>query len=45
MRQINGTYYMTSTQNTDISMWKADTVEGLHTADKITLFTDDTEGR
>ncbi|KAK0202775.1 Arabinanase/levansucrase/invertase [Desarmillaria ectypa] len=40
MRYIGGVYYMTSTQNTDISMWAATTVEGIKTATPTVLFTD-----
>lgn len=45
MRYINGVYYMTSTQNTDIAMWAATTVEGIKTATPTVLFTDTTTGR
>ncbi|SJL03972.1 uncharacterized protein ARMOST_07329 [Armillaria ostoyae] len=45
MRYINGVYYMTSTQNTDIAMWTATTVEGIKTATPTVLFTDTTAGR
>ncbi|KAK0188716.1 Arabinanase/levansucrase/invertase [Armillaria mellea] len=45
MRYINGLYYMTSTQNTDIAMWAATTVEGIKTATPTVLFTDTTAGR
>ncbi|PBK99651.1 Arabinanase/levansucrase/invertase [Armillaria gallica] len=45
MRYINGVYYMTSTQNTDIAMWAATTVEGIKTATPTVLFTDTTAGR
>ncbi|KAF9009170.1 Arabinanase/levansucrase/invertase [Hymenopellis radicata] len=45
MRYIDGIYYMTTTQNTDIAMWASPTIEGLKTATPTVLFTDNTAGR
>ncbi|KAJ7573931.1 Arabinanase/levansucrase/invertase [Mycena floridula] len=45
MRYLNGTYFLTSTQNTNIQMWSATTVGGLKTATPTTLWTDNTAGR
>ncbi|KZV94635.1 Arabinanase/levansucrase/invertase [Exidia glandulosa HHB12029] len=45
MRYINGWYYLTSTQNTNIAMKRSTTVNGLKNATLSTLFTDSTAGR
>jgi len=45
MRYLNGLFHMTSTQNTNIQMWSASTVEGLKTAAPTVLWTDSTAGR
>ncbi|KIY66329.1 glycoside hydrolase family 43 protein [Cylindrobasidium torrendii FP15055 ss-10] len=45
LRYLNGTYYLSATQNTDISIWAADTLEGLKTATRQVVFTDTTAGR
>ncbi|KAL4256230.1 glycosyl hydrolase 43 family protein [Pleurotus pulmonarius] len=45
MRFINGRYFLTSTQNTNIQMRSATTIEGLKTASPSVLFSDSTSGR
>ncbi|KAJ8092444.1 hypothetical protein PM082_023697 [Marasmius tenuissimus] len=45
MRFINGRYFMTSTQNTNIQMKSATTIEGLKNAANKVLFSDSTAGR
>jgi hypothetical protein len=45
MRYINGKYFLTATQNTNIQMWSATTVAGLKTATPKVLFSDTTAGR
>ncbi|KAF8066676.1 Arabinanase/levansucrase/invertase [Lyophyllum atratum] len=45
MRFLNGRYFLTSTQNTNIAMRSATTIEGLKTAPSQILFSDSTPGR
>ncbi|KAF9261465.1 Arabinanase/levansucrase/invertase [Marasmius fiardii PR-910] len=45
LRFINGRYFLTSTQNTNIAMRTATTIEGLKTATSKVLFSDSTAGR
>ncbi|KAF9467418.1 Arabinanase/levansucrase/invertase [Collybia nuda] len=46
MRYINGRYYLTATQNANITMWSSPTIEGLKAASAATsVFTDSTAGR
>lgn len=45
MRFLNGRYFLTSTQNTNIAMRSATTIEGLKTAPSQVLWSDSTAGR
>ncbi|KAG7092941.1 hypothetical protein E1B28_009243 [Marasmius oreades] len=45
MRFINGNYYLTSTQNSNIQMKSATTIEGLKSAASKVIFSDSTAGR
>lgn len=46
MRFINGKYYLTATQNANITMWSSPTIEGLKASSAATsVFTDSTAGR
>lgn len=45
MRYISGWYYLTSTQNSNIAMKRATTINGLKSAPLTTLFADSTAGR
>lgn len=46
MRYINGKYYLTATQNANITMWSSPTIEGLKASSAATsVFTDSTAGR
>ncbi|KAJ8691659.1 hypothetical protein PTI98_011209 [Pleurotus ostreatus] len=45
MRFINGRYFLTSTQNTNIQMRSATTIESLKTASPSVIFSDSTSGR
>ncbi|KAF9261436.1 Arabinanase/levansucrase/invertase [Marasmius fiardii PR-910] len=45
MRYINGRYFFTSTQNVNIQMKSATTIEGLKSASPIVLFSDNTSSR
>ncbi|EEB95746.1 hypothetical protein MPER_05236, partial [Moniliophthora perniciosa FA553] len=45
MRYLNGRYFLTSTQNTNIGIKSATTIEGLKSAPLQVLFSDSTAGR
>ncbi|KAH8831668.1 glycosyl hydrolase [Flagelloscypha sp. PMI_526] len=46
MRYINGKYFFSATQNTEIAIWSSTNITGLKTAsNKKTVFTDSTAGR
>jgi GH43 family beta-xylosidase len=45
MQYYEGNYYLTTTQWTAIRMWKSPTIDGLKTAEPVTIWTDSTPSR